>query len=230
MKRTTVTFAALILALATTTAHAELVTYYFTGHISPGYFNPVVNSNDTFSGSYTFDTTVTPRDHPELTLDNQAICIHPDLPGTGWTLRMNSTAVAPFDLAGDLGSIAVGNDTEYGDRYIITLHNIGALPLPLDGTLSFFQLDLQDFVSLEEAELLVDDSYASLPNLSQASYSGGRFVTSDYGEGYAQCFFVITSLTDGVVPEPSTFALLSIGLLSIGGYATRKRRPGNQSR
>jgi hypothetical protein len=175
---------------------AGLITYEFSGTIDES--NPIVNAGDSYGGSFTFESTVTPSAHPDPTLEIQALFIYTTLPGTGWTLDVNSTAVPSFSLSGETGQISVGNDTpSFGDRYVVTLSGAD-VPLPLGGALTFFQIDLQDPTANGE-DMLEDDLYTSLPNLSLASIADGRFFTSDYGSGCTQCRHTPTSL-DLLVP------------------------------
>lgn len=107
---------ACLLALAIN-AHAELVTVPFEGYIRPGY-------GDTFEGAYTFESTAPFTSHPATSLDIQSAAIRSIYPGTGWNLVVHSSKILDFNLSGDFGFIAIGNDTVYGDKWIVTLYKI----------------------------------------------------------------------------------------------------------
>lgn len=202
-------------------AYAALRTIEFEGAIGSSNSSPIVNEGDIFTGHYTFETSVTPIPHPDATLDIQAVAINDTLTGTGWALNVNSTAVAPFVVTGTGGVISVGNNTGvFGDRYIATLDS--ASNLPLGEQLNFFQIDLQDRIA-DGADMLIDDLFTSLPDISLADEStGGRFFTLDVGSGERQIPIIVTSLT--LVPEPSAWCLLLMGVASIGAKWRYLRR------
>jgi hypothetical protein len=200
-------------------AFAILKTVRFSGAIGAFDENsPIVNAGDTFTGHYTFETTVTPIAHPDGTLDIQAIAIDNALPGTGWSLDVNSSIVSPFSVSGNSGVISIGNDIAVsGDRYVVTLD--GATALPLGEQLNFFQIDIQDRMD-QGADTLSDGLYTSIPDILLADDSnGGRFFTLDVGSGERQIHIEITSLD--VVPEPSSWCLMLIAQFA---YAFRPGR------
>jgi len=202
-----------------TNAHSALVTFDFEGEFTST--GSLFNYGDTFAGSYTFESTVTPSLHPDNSLDIQALAIDSSLVGTGWSIDVFSSAIDDFSVYGTRGTIAVGDDTFIGDRYITTLtDNGGLIPLPGGISLNFFQIDLQDPLSTG-SDMLSDGLYQSLPDLSAASHVGGRFFTAGDTGGCAQCSVTFTSLSVSPVPEPSTLFLFGAGL---GFLALRRKK------
>lgn len=206
-----------------TNAQSALITFDFEGMFNDT--NLLFNSGDTFFGSYTFESTTPVIPHPDPSLDIQALAIDPALLGTGWDLAVNSSVISDFSLSGNLGVIAVGDETAIvGDRYTVTLSNFGGnLPLPGGLFLNFFQIDLIDLTSPGPTDMLSSDDFRSLPDLSAAvSFnSHGRFFALGSTEGCDQCSITLTSLTErAVVPEPSTLFLFGTAIL---GLAFRRK-------
>lgn len=198
-------------------ADSALVTYYVSGVFNGT--NPVVNPGDTFSGSFTFEGSAVPTSSSNPSLDIQVPAINSSLLGTGWQIDVDSSAVAPFSMTGNNGVISLGNNVDpTGDRYILTLS--GAGPLPLGGSLNFFQIDLQDPVA-QGQNLLADGSFTSLPNLAAAWLNSGRFFTTGYVSGSAQLPISLTQFSASPVPEPNITMLFGLGLL---GLLFRRRK------
>lgn len=188
----------LAILASVTCATAELVTYNFAGTLEGS--NSLFNAGDTFTGSYTFETEVEGRDHPDSTLSFSYVAIHESLAETQWQLTVFSSTIGDFSLIGNQGSIAVGNDIpDHGDRYIVTLANSPALTLPEDLTLNFFQIDLSD----SSGQMLSSNSAGSLPNLSFAHVSGRFFSDSPV---CSQCPHAISVLTAPLDEDPTAVA------------------------
>ncbi len=210
--------ASVLLFLAASPAKADLLTFYFSGTFNSN--SVMFASGDSYAGSYTFDPTVAPSSHPDSTLNIQALTISPALVGTSWELSVDSSVVSPFDISGNYGTIAMGDNTSFGDRYIATLYGTapGILPGGLD--LNFFQLDLQNSMGAS-SDLLSDENLNSLPSLENATHAGGRFFISNPPDGCTQCQHSLSTLS--AVPEPgSTTAIAALMLCS--AFFLRRRK------
>jgi|SRR5688500_17003298 len=197
-----------LLPLFVSTASGALITYNFAGTFSDS--NSLFNAGDTFSGSYTFESTVVGGSHPDPSFTVQAVAIDGSLPGTGWNLTVFSSAIPDFSVSGSIGVISAGNNTSFGDRYSATLFGSG--PLPGGLTLNFFQLDLQDSIA-NGADMLSNADFQTLPDLSLAAVASGRFFTGAGSGGCEQCFITITSFNSlSSIPEPPALIFVAVGL------------------
>ncbi|HMO84469.1 MAG TPA: hypothetical protein PKC18_06050, partial [Lacipirellulaceae bacterium] len=121
--------------VASDRAQGTLFTVNFAGVMQSA--TPLHNVGDTFSGSFTLETSAALIVHPDTSFDFQSLAIQAAHVGTGWTATFNSTAIAPFTLTGTTGVISIGNNTSFGDRYNVRLTGT-TTPL---GTFQDFQLD-----------------------------------------------------------------------------------------
>ena len=208
--------AVLVAMLLANSLSADLITYKFTGEFPAS--SLLFNAGDTYSGSYTFSTESNIIPHPDSTLTVQTSAGNPSIAGTGWRMAIQSSVVAPFELTGQYVSLAVGNNTAFGDRYSATLFD-PAVTLPLGLDFNLFQIDLQDRTA-QGADMVNSDNPFQLPNLTNAAVShGNRFFIIDPPSGCSQCHTVLTSLT---VPEPTSAGL--IVALGFGVAIQRRRR------
>lgn len=212
--------------LASGEAHSVLITYEFEGTFDSNYSNSLFNSGDTFTGSYTFESTSTATfTHPDSSLDTQTVAISNTLPGTFWKVDVFSSAISDFSVSGTNGVISVGDNTaSFGDRYSATLSSPGAT-LPGGLGFNFFQIDLQD-LSSDGADMLSDGAFQSLPNLALAipNRTRGRFFVSGDTGGCTQCYFTLTSLTGiSPVPIPAAAWLFGTALIGLVGFGKRRK-------
>jgi len=204
---------AAILALMPYVSQAALITYKFTGGFNDS--SLIFQAGDSFSGSYTFESSAPTVPGSDVTLDIQSAAISTTLPGTGWEINViSSNLSAPFSVSGKSGSIEIGNDNSFGDRYISTL--FGAVALPLGLSLNFFQIDMLDPLS-GGADMLSSGNVDVFPELSLANNAGGRFFITNPSSGCSQCAFQLTSLSASTnsVPEAGVLSLLAAGLLGL---------------
>ncbi|MFO7902492.1 MAG: PKD domain-containing protein [Pirellulaceae bacterium] len=155
---------------------ANVITFNFQGHMTST--DEDFTDGDEFVGSFTFVSTTSSVSHPDSTLNLQ----YPSTM-TDWRIAF---PMKGYEFAGSNGTIAVGNDTSFGDRYIATMHSGASVgdSLPSGRTLNFSQIDLQDPVSAG-ADFLNDDSIqTSPPDLSLAFRKGGRILFSDNSDNH----------------------------------------------
>lgn len=223
-------FVLLPLSIFSSNAHAALITVEFSGVIGNN-STQIFNAGDTFSGSYTFESTAASRAETTTdTLDVISSAIDPGLAGTGWELSVSSSsAFGNYSITGTRGQIATGNDTRvsgtfFGDRYVLSLFGAGATPLPGGVGLNFFQFDLSDRTT--PANMLTANGFQALPNLALASGNSGRFFTIGT-TGCSQCFISLTALTSDSavppVPVPAAVWLFASALVAIAGLNRRRR-------
>jgi hypothetical protein len=65
-------------------------------------------------------------------------------------------------------------------------------------------------------------TFSGISAPGSANYSSVQFLQFSWGD--AGAVNVSASTVYGVVPEPSTYALLALGVLALGGYAMRRRQ------
>lgn len=201
-------------------ANAVLWTFNFSGRFNSS--TALYNSGDTFSGSYTFETTAPVIDltgDGDISIDSRADAIDPDLPGTGWNLTVFSSVVPGFTVSGNSGQISIGNDTSsfVVDRYIVTL--FGSDPLPGGAADHFFQIDLFD-MSGAGADILDSGDLDVVPNLALAMIADGRFVVPGSNIGCTDCGVTMTSLG---VAAPQCDVQMSQPVYSDGETITANR-------
>jgi hypothetical protein len=194
-------------------AQATLITFEFQGGMKST--DQDFSIGDSFSGSYTFESTTPGIDHPDASLNLQygnSI--------TAWDITFVGTG---YRFMGTGSTISVGNSTVVGDRYIVTLTapiSVG-VPLPSGRTLNFIQFDLFDPYSTG-ADLLTDDSIQTIsPNPTLAASSGGRLLFNNGNQpqlGLNTLTSPPSSVPGSPVPEPGTWLLMGTGLVGLLGY------------
>ena len=151
------------------------------------------------------------------------------------------------------GHTLTGSITTDGTLGPLDPSNIVSWIVDVDGPLSFTlssdnpsaYCDLNPYhdyvIATEDSiELVMDVSYFELldgdykPRVYWGTSGGfvnylaydslGNEAWNIFVDNFTATWTIATAESNCAVPEPSTFALLSIGLLSIGGYATRKRK------
>jgi len=199
------------------TASADLVTYHFSGEFLSSH--ALFNTGDTYSGSYTFESTAPTSPHPEPTLQIQSQAISSSLPGTGWNMTVNSSTVGNFFLNGTSGRIDIGNDTAFGDRYVVQLYPSSALPNGY--ALHFFEMDFFQSNQTDTALLLTSGALDTLPNIVLPGVShGGRFFANDDIQSFHNVSYLGNSPSS--VPLPATVWLLLSALAGVGTYSRRR--------
>jgi hypothetical protein len=109
-----------------------------------------------------------------------------------------------FSLSGGIPSIALTGGVSTGDQYAVIVFNQSAT-LTLAG---------DTFRVFRASDWLIPSGGSSIGYSTTPSAAAYQQIRTDD--------FVIASGT--VVPEPSTYALLSLAGLALGGYALRRRR------
>lgn len=214
-----------------TQVQGALITVQFSGLINGT--NPIFNAGDTFSGSYTFESTAPTSSLPsDNSIDFVSGAMGSGLPGTGWNLDVvSSTLFGNYSVFGTTGQISLGNDRPlFGDRYVVTLFGFNSSPLPGGLGLNFFQMDLQDGVFAGQ-DMLAGGSLQTLPNLALASFAGGRFFTTGNSTGCTQCQLSTTRFSadtnPSAVPLPAAawlFGSALLGLLGVRSSCGRSAR------
>jgi len=200
---------AIVLAIPITVAsaaHGHPVTFGFAGIMGPAGFDLGADFSigDTFVGYYTFESDTPDIGHPDPSLSAQYFDSI-----TAWEVLFPTSG---YRFIGATGSISVGNDTPFGDRYIATLHSPGSAgkALPSNRELSFVQFDLFDSLS-DGADFLNDNSIQDTPPqlpLIGTSPSGLFLFTNN-----DQPDFTLTALY--MVPEPAPRTLVLAGVAAL---------------
>lgn len=205
-----------VLLLGAGSAQAALVTFNFAGVFTSN--TSVFNAGDTYSGSYTLETTAEQLSHPDPSIDIQSHAIDPTFAGTGWDLTIASSIVGDISLSGIRGGINIGSDAYYGDRYVVQLYDYVSQPFE-DITLGWFYIELNDS-RLNGADMLTSVSLDTLPNVSLAEQTQGRL--NMIGDSNCNnCSHNLTSLTITTVPVPAAVWLFVSGLGMLGWIRRR---------
>lgn len=152
------------------------------------------------------------------TLINQgALRINGDM-----SLATGLYTVASGAEIGGVGTIGGSLSFESGARFIFDLNG----PLVVNGSsVSFADFGIDDLVGLNNT--VANGAYTiidGLATINTANLSNfGVENAFDLGEGKS-AYFSAGSLVVNVVPEPSTYALLSIAVAGLGAHMIRRRR------
>lgn len=213
------TVLALFVLIGVQSAHADSITYNFTGtvhQVDPS-LSGTFNTSQTLSGSFTFETTTAGT----LNGSNASGFSNYGNALTAWTMTVGGyTASAPFGT--DIFSgLQVANNFFGNDRFVLSSRLTGT---QFNGfnPLGFISLDDSSQAAFADTQLMnVGDlsGWTTLPNHSASWYLA--FSASGNSPSISGVLTSI-SLTTGPasVPEPSTFTLLGIGL----AMAWRARR------
>ncbi len=219
-----------ITIFVTTNSYANLITFDFEGQMDINNLSDWP-SGDKFYGSYTFDAESLPS-----IVDTQSDKFTYLSLTTPWDLNFPT-----FRLTGTGVKIIVGNDTYYGDSYVVSFIESSRFVgfgssntiLPSGDRVLDFMFHLKDQWS-GNADLLSDDSIQTTPpdlSLTTPDPSFPFSNTEDHGELNTASSFMdidqyltLTSLTKHTpVPEPTTIALLGIGLAGLACAETKRR-------
>jgi VCBS repeat-containing protein len=142
-----------------------------------------------FIGYYQLDPWATGINHPASTLNLQ----YPS-PAAHWEIQFPDSG---YHFKGVQTTISAGNNTDFGDRYIVNLLNPVSAGVALASArqLSFAQVDLQDPYSAG-ADLLEDDTIqAASVALALAQTSAGRLLFMDNSQPQIRLTRLIGPLT-----------------------------------
>lgn len=203
------------------TAQAEVVTFQYTAVVdrlirdfvdtpSVTFDGMTLAANNTFTGTFTLDL-------------NSAL--YNDGPPTSTFQRYSSpgnVASVTFDHTGYTFKTFPAPYMSFVSVFNSTSDSLGletAVPYPnRNEALSFNLVDRQGTAF----------SGTSIPaTLNFADFEDARmfyFVSPDDGSGNLHAYARLTSLSIAPVPEPATTAMLSLGLLTLGGVAYRRRK------
>lgn len=208
--------------------NAELITYSFEGFFNSGQSNDLFNAGDRISGSYTFESnsSLMTYNGPDPAIDNVGRIIDDTLIGTKWDFTIFSSLIGTFShssfSSSTFGNLTIGNNSTFGDLYIVTLGDVAYTP-PNAGGFNFLQLDLRDS-NANGADIIDGNQVSNLPDFSLASFTGGRFFVLSPTGGCTQCGITLTSLYSSV-PEPSFIYIFITFILSLSFYSVFLKKP-----
>ena len=207
-----------ILLLSPLTAHAQLITFDFTGAVSavPALLSsgPILNGQ-TVSGSFTFDPTVADSDaSPVVGFYQNLVAFDVSIPGASFTATASPGLVPGF--------IEVLNDEDNArDRYVASMtapgQNVSG-PAVAGASLRRLAILLRDRVT---HQALSSDALPLLPPLLEAFPTETsliiEFDVNSAGPG--ELFVTLTSLTTSQVPVPEQIEALAgnVDALELGG-------------
>ena len=212
--------ALMVAAAATTTAQAAAVTYYFGGALSTSGLPPLA-IGDTFTGSFTYETTaIDVSPNAAFGIYDASFAIDATVNGYSFS---SSTSASDCPAC---GGIQVQNNLNGFDGFAA----ISGLNLPLAPVIG---PSLDGFLPIAVGALLFDPSGTVfnsnvLPSaLALSSFQDSEFILTfgnDFERRSAAGFLTYLSTTAPPVPEASTSAMLALGL---GALAVVRRRKGH---
>lgn len=196
--------ASLALVLAASAAHADPITFDFTG---------ALDSGGTFDGRYTFDSDA--QDFAPSANTGRYLSVGPDfafvLNVGGSSFRIDQTQVGVDQ--GGLGGVDEYGVSAFGDN----------------GTFFGLQLVFADHVFADDGELLTPPSLSSV-TVSRFLVSGFGFAGID-SIGTITSLTCATCNGGGPpqtsVPEPATFGLFALGMVPALLLTRRRKRPAS---
>jgi len=205
--RTVLTTSCLAFAAGQVTciSHAALVTFSVRGQMKM--LDADFAIGDKFTGSFTFESTAGFVAGTPPTLTRQYLAI------TAWELMFDRGYKFVHLPSAPFATISLGNDTSYGDRYVVNMPSATSIgtPLPSGRTLNSWQINFLDPWDYG-ADLLSNDLLpTTFPDIDLVIHNTGTFAFSNNSQ---QSFGLIP------VPEPTTGALL---LLAGIGWCCRRR-------
>lgn len=204
-----------VLVVMVTSAQAAPVTFSFSGTVIQINFSNGTPTEfaigDTFSGTYTFDST-TPDSNTS-----------PNLGDYYTPLTPLSATVGSYSASANSGAILIRDNVPVEDYYFLQTNSLTG-PTVLGLPVTFFGLELHD----STGTVYNNDSLLLLPpDLQDYDSNALYFLFDDPGSGNSGTVhatldsFVLGAL---LVPEPSCFAMFGIGAGVMALVVTRRQR------
>ena len=203
----------------TYTVQKDGTSWYYSMAVPVGASSMTINPGDTVSGRITFSDAVTlsgmGASWPYMGIDFSSVVKNL------WPIATESTVITPIDVTMTSGDLAFSSYTYPEIQWTGSIGASGPVGIdPYGGAITFGGFDYSFTVNnlnayADRSVVLGNISYT--PNEitfsgKQGFFNGDNLGTSTYISGGG-----VSS-----VPEPSSLALLLIGLTGFGGYAARK--------
>lgn len=211
--------------MVATTAQAATVTYYFGGTLDTVPRGPSFAIGDSFTGSFTFESTSVNLNSFSSPFVGDYVDDSSAIEGTVNEYSFSSSNTSTCSGSGACVGIRVFNDTPTLGDYFEASSAVYGILAPVTGPNLDGLVPQQLFVALQDPSNTVFNSVALPPILPLSSFDGARFSIRFFDTvnvGQPDVAGPLTYLsTTPPIPEPSTTAMLALGL---GALAFARRR------